>query len=462
MAKILKAVSLIVILGLVLSLGVGIFGVSSVATADTGGPDDFGYTFIDSDEPGGPVFDWVDISGSGTLSAVTDIDDASELVDIGFDFEFYGNTYDDVYISSNGFLTFDDDGADVWTNECIPDTDAPNDMIAPFWDDIDPYDGGDVYYETQGSGPNRQFIVQWHDVEHFDDPPGIITFEVILYEGSNNILFQYYELDFGDTDYDYGASATVGIENEDASDSLEYSCGEDALEDDFAILFSPAVAPAANFSASPMFGEGPLTVYFQDRSSGDVERRSWDFGDGGSSTSRSPSHTYQSEGVYTVGLTVTGPGGRDTETKFSYITVESAAAPMLAVRNLYITPAEVYSNDPVTISADVANNGGSWGSQDVELMINGEFEQRTGVGVSPGTAYPIRFTVYRADAGQYSVMIGEATGWFNVLSEPQAPPPSSQPSAGVELGTGGIIAIVVIGIVLIAGIVIAIIIARPA
>lgn len=467
MAKIIKPICLMIVMALMLSLGVAIFGISSVVTADTGGPDDFGYTFIDSDESGGPAFDWIDISGSGTLSDVSDDDDESERVDIGFDFEFYGNTYDQVYISSNGFLTFDDEGADYYDNYCIPDSDAPNDMIAPFWDDIDPYQGGDVYYETQGTAPDRQFIVQWHDVWHYDypDPPDTITFEVILYEGSNNILFQYDDLDFGDTGYDYGASATVGIENEDASDYLQYSCDDDALEDEFAILFSyqeEEECPVASFSGSPLFGEAPLTVYFQDRSSGDVERRSWDFGDGGTSTARGPSHTYQGEGVYTVSLTVTGDDCRDTETKFSYIIVESAGLPMLTVRNLYITPAEVYPNDPVTIDAEVANDGGGWGSQDVELLINGEFEQRTGVGVSPGTAYPVRFTVYRADPGQYSVTIGEATGWFNVLSEPEAPPPVSPPSAGVELTSMAIIAIVVIGIVVIGGVIVAIVLAGRA
>ena len=130
----------------------------------------------------------------------------------------------------------------------------------------------------------------------------------------------------------------------------------------------------------------------------------------------------------------------------------------LLVRNLRITPNELYPNQAVTIDADVYNQGGTHGSRDIQLIINGEFEQRTGVGVSPGTAQSVRFTVYRANPGQYVVTIGEATGWFNVLSAPQltaAPPPSPQPVASGELGTGGIIAIAVIGVVVVAGIVVA-------
>ena len=171
MAKIVRPTCLMVVLALILSLGVAIFGVSSVVTADTGGPDDFGYRYRDSDEPDGPTYNWIEISGSGTLAADVRDDDEYENVPIGFDFEFYGDTHSDVYVTSNGILTFDLDNATAYENDVgIPYSDEgndPNDMIAPFWDDLDPVAGGDVSYETQGSAPNRQFIVQWHDIKHY-------------------------------------------------------------------------------------------------------------------------------------------------------------------------------------------------------------------------------------------------------------------------------------------------------
>lgn len=89
-------------------------------------------------------------------------------------------------------------------------------------------------------------------------------------------------------------------------------------------------APVAEFSGSPTSGLTPLNVNFSDASTGSITSRSWTFGDGGSSTATNPSHTYTTAGTYTVSLTVTGPGGNDTETKTNYITVTDTPAPPVA------------------------------------------------------------------------------------------------------------------------------------
>ncbi|MCP3920803.1 MAG: PKD domain-containing protein [bacterium] len=86
-----------------------------------------------------------------------------------------------------------------------------------------------------------------------------------------------------------------------------------------------AAAPTAEFAGTPTSGASPLAVDFTDMSSGDVTSWAWSFGDGGNSTAQDPSHTYTTDGVYTVSLTVTGPGGGDMETKTDYITVSSSA-----------------------------------------------------------------------------------------------------------------------------------------
>ncbi len=88
---------------------------------------------------------------------------------------------------------------------------------------------------------------------------------------------------------------------------------------DYITVLEPA--PIAEFSGTPITGAAPLAANFTDLSTGMVTSWAWDFGDGGSSTSQNPMHTYAAAGTYTVSLTVTGPGGSDSETKTDYVVV---------------------------------------------------------------------------------------------------------------------------------------------
>lgn len=86
--------------------------------------------------------------------------------------------------------------------------------------------------------------------------------------------------------------------------------------------------PAANFSATPVSGASPLTVRFTDQSTpGSAaynSARYWNFGDGSTSRSNNPTHTYYSSRAHTVTLTVQSDSGTDTRTRADYIQVEGA------------------------------------------------------------------------------------------------------------------------------------------
>ena len=75
------------------------------------------------------------------------------------------------------------------------------------------------------------------------------------------------------------------------------------------------IAPVADFTKNATSGKRPLVVGFADASIGNISARSWDFGDGGSSTVLNPVHTFVSIGNYTVNLSVTGPGGSSYKTE---------------------------------------------------------------------------------------------------------------------------------------------------
>ncbi|MGF3496851.1 MAG: PEGA domain-containing protein [Methanolinea tarda] len=76
-------------------------------------------------------------------------------------------------------------------------------------------------------------------------------------------------------------------------------------------VFSPVTPspPVAAILANSTEGVAPLAVQFKDVSEGDVANRSWDFGDGTSSTDPSPVHVFYEPGNYTVTLGVCGRGG---------------------------------------------------------------------------------------------------------------------------------------------------------
>ncbi len=185
--------------------------VGGLSPQETGGPDEFGYTWDDS-----AAFNWIDASG-GTKSDLTGDDRWDGPIDMGFDFKFYENTYSQLYFSTNGLITFGA-GASEYLNQNIPNPSSPNDFIAPFWDDLcvnyGTYNTGAIHYLRGGTAPHRYFVVEWRAVSRLGETD-LLTFEAVLYE-SGDILMQYQTMD------GYLDSATVGIEENIGVDGLEY------------------------------------------------------------------------------------------------------------------------------------------------------------------------------------------------------------------------------------------------
>jgi len=79
--------------------------------------------------------------------------------------------------------------------------------------------------------------------------------------------------------------------------------------------------PTAGFTANVTEGNMPLSVQFTDTSIGNVTAWAWDFGDGNTSTVKSPTHTYTGAGNYSVTLNASNAYGFSVKTEVSYITV---------------------------------------------------------------------------------------------------------------------------------------------
>jgi Secretion system C-terminal sorting domain/HYDIN/CFA65/VesB-like, Ig-like domain/Nidogen-like len=192
---------------------------------NSGGPDQFGYIWKDSNEPNGPEYEWFDISPFVTATGLTG-DDASITLDLPFEFPFYDGAETSVNVSSNGYLTFGTSGTE-FTNGNFPDSSIPNAVIAPFWDDMVAGESSAnyAYFDSE----NQRFIIQYSHWMFYGSDTGDMNFQAHLYE-SGEIRFYYETLD-GNA----GASATVGIENYNGGDGLEIAFNNNYITENMAV-----------------------------------------------------------------------------------------------------------------------------------------------------------------------------------------------------------------------------------
>ena len=229
------------------------------AWAGSVGPDSFGYAARDV------TYSFIDLSNSPTAGQrhVFFSDDLPVTVDMGFNFTFYGTKYSEVSWSPNGLVTFagkSEDFDNVDLSAQSPTVNLPS--IAVFWDDLQYFTAGSdrSYFEAFGSSGNRFFVIQWNDVTPYNNNVGTSspgTFQVILFESTGLIVMQYADLDFGDANYDYGASATVGIRDTSGQANgynLVWSHDAAALSDGQAIAFGVGITPEPGTMA--LFGLG--------------------------------------------------------------------------------------------------------------------------------------------------------------------------------------------------------------
>lgn len=186
------------------------------------------YTKVDE-----PEFSYRKIEGTKFEAA----DDWVGFIEAPFPIKFGGDdqSFDSITVGSNGALSVTDAKMIDMGNIELPAEDY-NSLVAPFWDDLDPGEGSDgIYYETIGEAPNRELVIEYRDVRHFDSTEGG-TFQVVFFENSSDILFNYLDVDFGTSDVDNGASATIGVQTT-ADRLVEVSYNNPGVQSNSAIRF---------------------------------------------------------------------------------------------------------------------------------------------------------------------------------------------------------------------------------
>jgi hypothetical protein len=205
--------------------------VGSPVISGAGGPDNFGYTWADSNEDSGPSYNWIDITTTGELITGFSDDSITGPIDIGFDFPFYGEIQNQIYLTSNGVMSFNeisDDGCCV--GQPVPRDDTLNNIIAWLWYDLHPQ-SGQVYKQNIDA---NTLVIQFENYGEFSGE-GMFDAQIIL-QKDGQITLQYKEF----RNNLRKDQASIGIENADGSDGLQISFVTEYLEDQLAINITPS------------------------------------------------------------------------------------------------------------------------------------------------------------------------------------------------------------------------------
>ncbi|NLH26743.1 MAG: PKD domain-containing protein [Methanomicrobiales archaeon] len=186
-----------------------------------------------------------------------------------------------------------------------------------------------------------------------------------------------------------------------------------------AFTVNAPVLPNADFSANMTTGVAPLTVAFTDESTGTAPLTyAWDFEDNGTvdETTKNATHTYLAAGNYTVNLTVTGPGGIDSEVRTDYITVTEAPAAPVAAFSANTTTGVA----PLTVAFTDESTGAGTKTYEWDFTNDGTVDATTPDAVytypSAGT-YTVNLTVTNAGGSNSEVK----TDYITVTTAPVSP-----------------------------------------
>lgn len=146
------------------------------------------------------------------------VNNAVRTVPIGFEFWYMGMRYTQVYVSSNGWLSFNNPGAIGAASLTLSDLDNANSgantiyntnarpIIAPLWDNLAGTATSLASYTTTGTAPNRVFTFEWWNYQWNTTSASRVSFRALLHESTGRIDFMYHQ-----NNANNGVTASIGI-----------------------------------------------------------------------------------------------------------------------------------------------------------------------------------------------------------------------------------------------------------
>jgi len=180
----------------------------------------YAYDDIDSAYAPHPTYQWVEVSGPGTRLNLSD--DQTVTISVPSQFgplRYYGTSYSQLSICSNGLVYLGSTTSAPWTNNALPDGSAAAPMICLCWDDMNPPSGHGIWYYHDAT--NHRFVIEYDSISHYSPSGTYEKFELIIMDtsvvtptGDNVLLAQYWNA------IDY-SSVTVGIQDPSATIAIQ-------------------------------------------------------------------------------------------------------------------------------------------------------------------------------------------------------------------------------------------------
>lgn len=202
-----------------------ILGGNTLFSQTTGGPDTYGYIWRDSNDPSGPVYNWIDIlplTGAQEVRFLAD-DNTMGSFPIGFPFHFYWYDVSQFWVGSNGYMGFTN-GQISAPFGMIPNTAGTQNFLAAMTCDLlfDNSNSAECWRYTNPAADT--LILSWINVPFYDATipagSGNNTFQIILSAVDSSITYQYQaQVGMPAT----GSNVVIGIENNSGSIGLQHS-----------------------------------------------------------------------------------------------------------------------------------------------------------------------------------------------------------------------------------------------
>lgn len=212
--------------GIASTLSAETFSIKVVRQLVTSTPDAWGYAYSRSTDPGGPTFNWIDITGVGTLvSGLTDDNNVGPFP-VGFNYPYYWYDFNNFRIGSNGYITPGNQTSNFASPFAqLPAAAAPNDIIAAMAGDL-VFTGqagaaGQCYYWSNGVD---SLVISYIGVTEWEttiNPASTHTFQIILCKADTSITFQY-GAQGGAFNSTNNTTLCIGMENQTGTIGLNY------------------------------------------------------------------------------------------------------------------------------------------------------------------------------------------------------------------------------------------------